>query len=211
MTASSKVPKAKASKIPRAALGVRAHSGWAAVVVMAGTIHEPAIIDRRRIELREAGNENARFPYHYVETWKLDRATAFIESCAASSVGFASTALSAIVADIKKRGAVLAGCGLLTASGRPLPNLAGILESHSYIHAAEGEFFRDAVARACKKKKIDVHRVKEREAFEWAGARLGMSDQALKQKIDTLGKPLGSPWTADQKLASAAALLVLAG
>ena len=206
MTARSKAPRAG-----RAALGVRAHSGWAAVIVLAGTAEEQEIIDRRRIELRKPGDENARFPFHHVETWKRDRAKAFIRSCSESSNGYALTALSDIVADLKKRSLVLSGCDLLSASGRTLPDLANILASHSLIHTAEGEFFRDAIANACAKKKIAVSRVKEREALTWAAARLGLTDARLKLKMDALGKPLGPPWTADQKLATAAALLVLAG
>ncbi|MBI3676142.1 MAG: hypothetical protein HY243_05950 [Proteobacteria bacterium] len=206
MTVPSKAPKAGC-----AALGVRAHSGWAAVIILAGSAQEPEIIDRRRIELRKPGDENARFPFHHVESWKLDRAMAFIQSCTKSSNGYALTALSDIAAHLKKRSLVLSGCGLLTASGRTLPDLANILASHSLIHAAEGEFFRDAIADACARKKIAVSRVKEREALTWAAARLGLTDVRLKLKMDALGKPLGPPWTADQKLATAAALLVLAG
>ena len=36
-----------------AALGLRAHSGWAALVAVAGTRGAPAVIDRRRIELAD--------------------------------------------------------------------------------------------------------------------------------------------------------------
>ena len=41
----------EASSTPPAALGLRAHSGWAALVVVAGPRSSPAVVDRRRIEL----------------------------------------------------------------------------------------------------------------------------------------------------------------
>jgi hypothetical protein len=55
------------SNAARAALGFRAHSGWAGVVVVAGP-RSPTVIDRRRIEL--IGPGIPKQPYHAAE--KLD-------------------------------------------------------------------------------------------------------------------------------------------
>lgn len=40
----------------RAALGLRAHSGWAALVAAGGYGEAPIVMDRRRISLAESGH-----------------------------------------------------------------------------------------------------------------------------------------------------------
>src|SRR5260370_9420027 len=46
-----------------AALGFRAHSGWAALVAIAGPSRSPAILERRRIELVDPRDPHAKHPY----------------------------------------------------------------------------------------------------------------------------------------------------
>jgi hypothetical protein len=202
--------RSKALKTSRAALGVRAHSGWAAVILLGGTVDAPRIVERRRIELCDPAIEGSKQPFHQAEPWKLDRAAAYIDRCTKSSRALSGSALGSLLVIAGREELNVAGCCVLTASGRALPDLAKILASHSLIHAAEGEFYRDVVAYACGKRKIAVSRAKERDVMTWTSARLSVSEATLKAKIDALGKPLGPPWTADQKLATAAALLVLA-
>ena len=49
------------------AVGFRAHSGWAAVVSLAGPPASPTVVDRRRIELADAAIEGSKQPYHEAE------------------------------------------------------------------------------------------------------------------------------------------------
>jgi hypothetical protein len=53
----------------RVALGMKAHSGWAVLVVVGGRGGETRVVDRRRVELVEEGW--AKQPYHAAE--HLDR------------------------------------------------------------------------------------------------------------------------------------------
>jgi hypothetical protein len=89
-----------------------------------------------------------------------------------------------------------------------LPDLGSVLASHALIHAAEGEFYRDAVARACARANIGVARMRERDIEGWAAARIG--EAQLKTALAAFGKALGPPWTADEKRATMVAWLVLA-
>jgi hypothetical protein len=98
---------------------------------------------------------------------------------------------------------------VLTAAGRRLLDLAKILSAHSLIHAADGEFFREALVHAAKASRLLVATIKERELLAEAAAKLRRRPAALNNCVTQLGKPLGSPWTQDEKLATLAAWVVL--
>ena len=129
------------------------------------------------------------------------KAQAFIARCTASTGDLAREAIAALPATV--------GACVLAASGRPLPDLRGILASHAAIHAAEGAFYRDALARACEAAKLPVTRLREKDASVWAASRFGES--VVKETLAAFGKSLGPPWTADDKLATLGAWLTLAG
>ena len=98
---------------------------------------------------------------------------------------------------------------MLTASGRELPPLAGILAAHPLIHTAVGEFFRNAICSACEGLRLNVLRVREREVESAAKASLGRSAAAVMKQIANAGKSLGSPWTQDHKKAALAAWMAV--
>jgi hypothetical protein len=197
------------SKARKATIGFRAHSGWACAILLAGPKTNPKIIDRRRVMLCDRSIQGSKQPFHEAEEMPFASAEAFIERCTKSTDALARFELKALRDVAKKNDLQIVGCGLTTASGRPLPDLKSILASHSLIHAAEGEFYRDTLARACKAAKIEVSRVKEREVADWTAARLNLTDTALKTQLATYGKALGAPWTVDEKLATMAAWLAL--
>jgi hypothetical protein len=102
------------------------------------------------------------------------------------------------------------GCAMLLASGRALPPLPKILDSHALIHTAEGEFFRNVVREACEECRIPVVGIRERELDEHADAVFGKAAARVQRFISKLGKTVGSPWTRDEKTATLAALMLLA-
>lgn len=198
------------SKARRATLGFRSHSGWACAIVLAGPKTDPKILDRRRITLCDPSIHGSKQPFHEAEPMPFESAKAFIDSCTKSTDRLAAGELKALRKIADTNGVEIVGAGLTTASGRPLPDLRSILASHSLIHAAEGEFYRDALARTCVRAGIAVSRIKERETADWTAARLNLTDTALKTRLADWGKALGPPWTADEKLATMAAWLALA-
>ncbi len=198
--------KSKSGASERAALGFRAHSGWAALVAVAGPLSSPVVIIRRRVEL--ADDSMPRQPYHAAEKLDLREATALIRHCADRASLLARQALREAVAEVNSQGFKAAAVGILASSGRTLPSLPAILASHALIHTAEGELYRNALARA---RELPVTRIKEREILASAESVLGLPAIRLQQTISDLGKALGPPWTQDQKLAALAAWLSLAG
>jgi hypothetical protein len=194
-----------------AAIGVRTHSGWATVVGLAGAVSGPAVVLRRRIELADPAIPDSKQPYHAAEGLDLREARPFIRRCVRSTQGLAVRAVRAAVAETRAAGHRVSGCGLLLAAGRPLPGLAAVLASHALIHAAEGEMYRDAVREAARECGLTVAEVREREVSDRAGAVLELSPAALARQLGEWGKRLGPPWRQDEKLATLAAWLALAG
>jgi hypothetical protein len=195
----------------RAALGFRAHSGWAAVVAVAGTLRAPEILDRRRIQIADSSIPGSKQPYHAAEELPFEKAKALLQRCEQGSRRLARKALGELVAEIRAKGYSISRCGLLLASGRPLPALPSILASHALIHTADGEHFRDALVHASEHRALAVSRLRERDLYAVAAARFRIGADALQGRINAIGKPLGPPWTQDQKLAALVAWLALAG
>ncbi len=102
------------------------------------------------------------------------------------------------------------GAAVLLASGRPLPPLAKILAAHPLIHTAEGEFFRNAVSKACEGLRIPLTAIRERELDERAKTAFGNAASQVQRTISSLGSSLGPPWTKDHKTAALAAAIILA-
>lgn len=192
-----------------AALGFRAHSGWAALVAVAGTPRSPAVLFRRRIELVDPAVPGAKQPYHEAEGKSLPKAREIIRRCSQDANRLARKAFREAVAELEKNGHRVVGCGLLLASGRPLPPLEAILVSHALIHAADGELFRDALARAGADSGVPITRVREKELLPRVTAELRISADELKLAIRELGRSLGPPWRADEKYAALAGWLAL--
>lgn len=193
-----------------AAVGFRAHSGWVAVVVLAGLPDSPTVVDRRRIEIADPKIRGSKQPYHAAEPLELREAEKLIKRCTESTRLLALNAVRTVLDDVRKKGYEVAGCGLLLASGRPVPGLAAILASHPLIHTAEGEFFREALVHASERCGLPVSRVREREVLERGSAGLRLPADKLQRRIAELGRSLGPPWAQDQKQAALVAWLALA-
>ena len=152
----------------------------------------PDIVARGRMELCDGHKQ----PFHEAETMPFARAEKFVAECRATAARLADEALKSI--------GPISGCCVLTASGKPLPGLVGILASHALIHSAEGEFYRDAIAEACARAKIAVSRVRERDILLEAKHLAGWHERLVE-----FGKAVGPPWTQDEKLSALGAWLVL--
>jgi hypothetical protein len=191
------------------AIGFRAHSGWACAIIVAGNRKDIGVVERRRVELCDPRIDGSKQPFHHAEPMRFSAAKAYIARCTRATDRLADEAVAALRACVEEDG--IAGACIITASERKLPDLAGILASHALIHAAEGEFYRDALARGLQRAALEVSRVKEKDTLVWTASRLGTNENALRERLAAIGKPLGPPWGSDEKLATMAGWLVLAG
>jgi hypothetical protein len=193
-----------------AALGFRAHSGWAAAVAIVGSPRSPEVIDRRRISLIEPGSPGGVQPYHVARTMNLPKAEEFIKSVIATVDRSALLAVRDFAEAISNNQQVTC-CGIVLASGRALPSLEATLRSHAMVHTAEGELYRAAIGKAAKNLNLRCIRVPERDLYKLAATQLRIPEPKLKLRITEMGRALGSPWSADEKCATLIAWLALAG
>lgn len=194
-----------------AAIGVSVHSGWGAVVAMAGGHGAEEVLDRYRLVIVDPKIAGAAQPYHYVKEMDIRAAEKHLTRCATDSRRLALEALSRVVAELRDRGFMLAGSAILLSSARPLPDLEKILASHALIHTAEGEFFRRAFRGALERLEIPVTGIRARDLDDCAQKEFGKAAPKVHQRIDEMGRSLGAPWTKDEKTAALAAAIMLAG
>ena len=182
-----------------AAIGLRSHSGWAALVSLAGTADAPAVISRRRIVTADPAIPGSKQPYHYVEEMALGEAAAMVAHCRESALALAAAALTEERKRLATEGFDASVCAVLQGRTRDLPALERILSSHPLLHTAEGIFYRLVLLEAAEAIGMRTLAVAER----------GIEDSIPITRLTELGRGLGSPWTVDQKYAAAAAWLAL--
>jgi hypothetical protein len=194
----------------RAAIGIRMHSGWGALVAVANNGGTVEVLERRRVAVTTPGTPGANQPYHFAKKLELAEAEKFLGDSFAASKRLALAAIRDVVGELRDRQNRVIGSAVLLASGRALPPLAKILASHALIHAAEGEFFRAAFSKACEGLDLSVSGIRERDLEEGVQTAFGKAAARMRQQISTMGRSIGPPWTTDQKTAALAALVVLA-
>jgi hypothetical protein len=194
----------------RAAVGLRAHAGWAAAVALGGEATAPVLLDRRRLALADDATPRPVQPYHASEDLPLAVAERIVGHAIEEARRFGERDLRALAGDLLSLGHSVDRCTVLSGSGRTLPALERVLASHALIHAAEGEMFREALRHAGRRAGLSVLEVKEKDLSLTAIEVLEISETELNHRLGALGRAAGPPWAADQKLAALAAWVALA-
>ncbi len=193
----------------QAAVGFRVHSGWSAVVAVSLEKGAPVVLARQRVHLVDTFTYEFRQPYHSAEKMLAGQGREFIEGVRDEARRLAYRAVRELESRAQEQGVKLTRCGLLLASGRPLPGLEKILVSHALIHTADGELFREALLHASARCGLRDFRIKEKELLNHAGEVLRLQGTELMDRVTKLGRSLGSPWSQDEKFATIAAWLAL--
>jgi hypothetical protein len=193
----------------RAAVGFRVHSGWSAIVAVSLEKGVPIVLRRQRAQLVETFSYTFRQPYHTGEKMGLAEAGKFIAGVRTVAEGLAYQALQTLEVDLEQQGYRLERGGLLLASGRPLPGLQEVLQSHALIHTADGELFREALRSASMRCGLRVTCTKERELLQRCAEVFSLRPSAVLGRATELGRGLGAPWSQDEKYATLAAWLAL--
>jgi hypothetical protein len=196
------------TSLVRATLGFSVHTGWAAMIAVAGPPKSPAILDRRRVEMMGDDPVNPRFVYHYAaESLAPSAAERFVGRAVEQSRDNAVTAIEAAIAELRKKNYDIVASGIIVGN-RPLEaKLSDILKGHSLIHTAEGELFRVAIKSASLRLKIPVTEIRARDLEPRAAKVLGIPSAKIKERLDAIGRAAGRPWSKDQKTSLLAALV----
>jgi hypothetical protein len=194
----------------RAALGFRAHSGWAAMVALAGPVRAPVVIERRRIELAPPEVPRPVQPYHAAQKLTLAEAEEYVRYFTQQAQLLATQTLREMIERLAAEGHRATACGAPLGAGRPVPSLEVALASHTMLHTAEGELFRRALIVAGEKNGLSILGIRERDLIERGAGQFGISPKILSNRLVELGQGLGPPWGQDQKVATLAAWLALA-
>jgi hypothetical protein len=170
---------------------------------------EPSVLLRERPRLVETFTYEFRQPYHTAEKMPLDKAREFISRVWSGARHLAEETIHSAHRTLREQGYQLTQFGLPLTSAKALPSLEKILSSHALIHTADGELFRQALIQAGQRCNLAVFTSEERGLFATACKSLGMKEEGLARLLIAIGKPIGAPWSHDEKLAALSAWLAL--
>jgi len=187
--------------------GLKAHSGWAALIVLGLNNNNFELIDRRRVELVE--ESWAKQPYHAAEQLEASEARLVVKRGVSAAQKNAKRAIQTEIKRAKEIGCQVTGCSVLI--GEPMPEWTTdqILAVHFRMHKAEGVLFRRALADAATSCGLKVLEVPEKRLLQFAQEQLKAELGKTTAQIAALGKAAGPPWGKDQKEATLAAAIAL--
>jgi ribosomal protein L16/L10AE len=196
----------------KVAFGIKAHSGWAALVVLGTRSGQLQVVDRRRMELVEKDEASwAKQPYHAAERLNASEAEDLVKRGIEAARRIAVREMRTAIKRAREAGHQVAACAVLVVDPMPDWTVDEILAVHFRMHKAEGVLFRDALTRAAGSCDLRLVRVPEKQLDENAERALGASMNSLRKTVASLGKSVGPPWGKDQKDAALAAMIALQG
>jgi hypothetical protein len=196
----------RASGEGQATIGFKVKSGYAIAVLLVGPMHSPQALNRRVVDLSDPEMPATKQPYHAAmgtreeDADKIRQRTEVIQDVAERSV-------TELLADYRAAGHRIRHATLVVGSQIDPDKIAN---PHIRAHALEGRLFRRVLADALQTHGVSSSVVLERDAYRQAAKLLGRSEGELKQTLARLGKEVGGPWRAEEKLAALAAWMRLA-
>lgn len=187
-------------------IGLRAKTARAIAVVVAAPSDSPVAVRRAELILASSALPATFEPYHEVMELPWQRATVAVQKAASAIEVIATEALRGLVRQARSDGLIVCGVGIV---GAPDRNLEAIGSPHIRAHAAEGVLFRRVLEHAAKTNRLSSRTFSERAFEDLAAAELGLTAAVLRSRVAELGRALGRPWRADEKMAATAAWLAL--
>jgi hypothetical protein len=193
-----------------AAIGCRAHTGWAALVLVAGGFARPEVLFRGRAELGDPAGRVRRNVYQAARGLKPGEAAVLVEAAERIAAEQAAAALERTMREATDAGAVVRSCAVVIGAFPAGARLESILASHALAHAAEGRLYQRALLQGAEAYGLNTVAVPQRSIWEQGESELGVAQDELRHSIDQLRREVGPPWAQDQKLAALAAWIALA-
>ncbi|HJZ70951.1 MAG TPA: hypothetical protein VKE51_04380 [Vicinamibacterales bacterium] len=196
-------------KLVSCVISVADHAGWAHVVCVAAPANVPAVVERRRVTLIDAGLPT--LPYHHESLgMREDDANALIARIQRSIAGRTSRALKEVVTDLAPVYSVVA-LAIREPPFAELPDsVAAVRQSYQLQCAADGMMYQLALCRAARDLGLEVHLCRRGEETARAAARLEVHPHQMESFVSDTGRPSGPPWTQEHRRAYAAGIAALA-
>jgi hypothetical protein len=149
-----------------AAVGCRAHTGWAALVVVAGGIQRPEVVFRGRAELGDPRGRVKRNAYHAARALEPIAAADLVDAAERIATEQATAAIERTVREAMDEGVAVRSCAVVVgAPSRDLP-LQTVLSSHALVHAAEGRLYQGALLRGAESSGLETIAVPKRAIWD---------------------------------------------
>jgi hypothetical protein len=194
------------ARATKAAVGFRVKSGWATAVLLVGPVQTPEALGRRIVNLSDPDVPESKQPYHAAmgvleeDEAKIRHRTTVVRRMAARSV-------TELLDHFRAAGYQVRGAGLVVGSQIDPESISN---PHIRAHALEGRLFRSVLEGALQAHGLSCSVVVERDVYSNAAALLARPEDDLKRALSGLGRSLGGPWLAEEKLAALAAWMTLA-
>ena len=191
-------------------VSVAEHTGWAHLVCVAARDNVPAVIERRRVTLIDAGLPTQ--PYEHDSTaMRETEANALIARVRRSVAGRTSLALHRVVTELAPAHSVVALAIRKPPVDELPPSVADVWQSHRLRYSADGMLYQLALCDAARQLGLDVQMCRRGEESSRAADQLGVTPDEIDEFVGRTGRPSGPPWTQEHRRAYAAGIAVLAG
>lgn len=195
-----------------ASVGVTEHGNSAVLVTVAS---DGELVDRRRIDLTDSSLPT--HPHHHEGSWAVGRykdspwarqislseAIELVERVRASAARGAREALAALAAAVS---APISHIAIRTCPELP-PTVEECIADNRAQSFADSVMYRQAMAAAGEARGWSVSWYDRERVYDEAAAVTGRDD--ISTFLAELGRSIGPPWQARQKLAAAAAIATL--
>jgi hypothetical protein len=190
----------------RVAIGFRVRTARATAVVVEGSPDAPQVVERRALLLSDPKVPWSGQPFHAGLELEGKEAEQVVKRACQAARRVALREVKALARDYAD--AKLLGVALVVGSDVDPAKLGN---PHVRAHASEGKLFREVIEAGADAIGAKYRTLVERDLYAQAATELVRSEEELKRLLIDLGGDMGSPWRAEEKGATLAAWLILAG
>jgi hypothetical protein len=164
------------------------------------------VLTRLQVPLCDAGDPDARQPYHVVTEQDEARGMILVRQTMKDATDLATRATRQLMKAAEEENRRVRAAGVVVGSDVDPASLRSL---HVRAHALEGRLYREAVEAGLTACGLGRHVLVERDAVVQAAALIGKDPSELKVSLNALGKAVGKPWGAHEKMAAIAAWVAL--
>lgn len=188
-------------------ISVAEHAGWAHIVCVAASGSMPAVVERRRIALIDAGVPTQ--PYHHDSLRMTEAAAnALIAHVRQSVAARTLESLRTLIPDLSRTHTAVA-VAIRQSPFPALPDTVASAWGTQLLYSADGMLYQLAICDAARQLGLELCVYPRGQELAWAAQQLGVSLRALERFVAHTGRPAGPPWQQEHRRAYAAGIVAL--